>query len=189
MREEYRPTPCADSPILRHGQFGRWKPGNLMVSGSVKFIFSILMDHPWLLYQTLKIDNKHSTGLSDRLKEKKSLKRPDLRGLLKGSRFIGTEFGETNRLCIAVNLCFAIWFFLPLSLSSLACDRFDLAPKVIHIEWPTHGKKYLLHSDFIITRSNANLGWSLCSKFIILRFRLSTPLGNFRLEKWLRLAS
>jgi hypothetical protein len=94
----------------------------------------------------------------------------------KGSRFFGTEPRETNRQCLCVNL--ALWFdsFSPLSLSSLACNHFELAPKVIRIDWATRGKKnYLPHSDSITTHSNTNLEWSLCPKFIIYMFRLFTP--------------
>jgi hypothetical protein len=54
-----------------------------------------------------------------------------------------------------------VWFFvlilycdlilLILSLSSLACNLFEFAPKVICINWSTHCKKNSLpHSDFIL---------------------------------------
>jgi hypothetical protein len=93
------------------------------------------------------------------------------------SKFFGTEPRETNRLCLYVNLTSQFDTSSPsLSLSSLAYNHFELASKVICIDCATRGKKnYLSHSCFIITRCNANLGWSSCSKFIIFRFCLFTP--------------
>jgi hypothetical protein len=90
------------------------------------------------------------------------------------------NIGKQNA-CIFVLILYCD-LILPLPyLSSLACNLFELAPKVIHIDWVTRDKKnYLLCSDFIITHSNTNLGWNLCSKFIISRFHLFTPLGDFQ---------
>jgi hypothetical protein len=51
---------------------------------------------------TRVIKKKHSTGLSDRLREGKGWNRPDLCGLLNGTRFFGTEPQETND---RVHLC------------------------------------------------------------------------------------
>jgi hypothetical protein len=52
-----------------------------------------------------------------------------------GSRFFGTEPRETkNHLCLCVNLVLRFDSSSPLSLSSLACNCFELAPKVFHID-------------------------------------------------------
>jgi hypothetical protein len=97
------------------------------------------------------------------------------------SRFFGTKHREINHSFLCVNLVLRFDSSSPLSLSSLACNRFELAPKVICIDWATHVKKnYIPHFDFITSHSNANLRWSLCSKFIICRFRLFTPLTPSR---------
>jgi hypothetical protein len=48
------------------------------------------------------IKKKHSTGLSERLREGKGWNRPGRCGLLTGSRFLGTEPRETNH---CVHLC------------------------------------------------------------------------------------
>jgi hypothetical protein len=71
-------------------------------------------------------------------------------------------------VCICVNLVLRFDSSSPLSLSlsSLACNCFESALKVICIDSATRGKRnYLLHFDFITTHSNANLGevfvWSL----------------------------
>jgi hypothetical protein len=98
------------------------------------------------------------------------------------SRSFETEHRETNRPCICVNFALQFDFSSSFSLSYLACDHFDLAHKVIRVNLATRGKmNYLLYSDFIITRSNANLRWILCSIFIISRFYifiLSKRLSN-----------
>jgi hypothetical protein len=94
-----------------------------------------------------------------------------------GSKFFGTEPRETNRMCLYVHLTSQFDTSSPsLFLSSLVYNHFELASKVISIDYATRGKKnYLFHSSFIITRCNANLGWSSCSKSIIFRFCLFTP--------------
>jgi nitrate/nitrite transporter NarK len=52
--------------------------------------------------------------------------------LQQGRTFFGAEPRETNRRVLCVDHNFVIWFFLsPLS-CSLACNPFELAPKVIH---------------------------------------------------------
>jgi hypothetical protein len=51
-----------------------------------------------------------------------------------GTRFFGTEPQETNHICLCVNPALRFDLSSPLSLSSLACDRFELVPKVIHIK-------------------------------------------------------
>jgi hypothetical protein len=101
-----------------------------------------------------------------------------------GSRFFGTEPQETNRPHLCVNLVLRLDSFSPLSLSSLACNHFELAPNVIRIDWATHCKNNIPHSDFIITHSNANLWWSLCSKFVIFRFHLFTPSMRLSGIRW-----
>jgi hypothetical protein len=51
-----------------------------------------------------------------------------------GSRFFGTELWETNHSRLCVNLVLRFDSSSPLSLSSFACNHFELAPKVIRIK-------------------------------------------------------
>jgi hypothetical protein len=51
---------------------------------------------------------------------------------LTGNRFFGTEPRETNHPCLCVNLVLRFDSSSPFSLSSLACNPFELASKVIH---------------------------------------------------------
>jgi hypothetical protein len=51
-----------------------------------------------------------------------------------GSRFFETEPRETNHLCLCVNLVLRFDSSSPLSLNSLACNCFELAPKVFRID-------------------------------------------------------
>jgi hypothetical protein len=57
---------------------------------------------PCGVFVTHEIKKKHSTGLSDRLREGKGLKESASVASSMGSRFIGTEPRETNR---RVHLC------------------------------------------------------------------------------------
>jgi hypothetical protein len=50
---------------------------------------------------------------------------------LTGSRFFGTEPRETNRPCVCVNLVLRFDSSSPFSLSSLTCNPFEIAFKVI----------------------------------------------------------
>jgi hypothetical protein len=48
--------------------------------------------------------------------------------------FFGTESRETNRQVLCANLVLRFDSSYPLSLSSLACNLFEFAPKVIRID-------------------------------------------------------
>jgi hypothetical protein len=111
-----------------------------------------LCGDPCEVLVTREIKKKHSTGLSDRLREVKGWNRPDLCGHINGGRFFGTEPQETNH---RVHLCWSSPFDLflpsPLSLRFSCSHCFEFAPKVIRIDWATHSKKnYLPHSEFNI---------------------------------------
>jgi hypothetical protein len=58
-----------------------------------------------------------------------------------GSRFFGIEPLETNHPCLCASLVLCFDSSSSLSLSSLACNNFELAPKVNHIDWATYSKK------------------------------------------------
>jgi hypothetical protein len=59
----------------------------------------------WWFLVILKIKKKHSTGLSDRLRERERVEKdPAFVASSTGSRFIGTKPRETNRLCYFVSI-------------------------------------------------------------------------------------
>jgi hypothetical protein len=72
--------------------------------------------------------------------------------------------------------------FSPLLSLKFPCSYcFELAPKVIRIDFATHSKRNNLPPSELISNPNPNCG--ACSKFIIFRFRLFTPLlGDFHKE-------
>jgi hypothetical protein len=94
------------------------------------------------------------------------------------SRFLITKPWETNCHIFAFVTIIVICFFIfILSLVLLLAIVLDWLSKLSTlIEQLIARITYLSHSDFVNTHSNANLRKSLCSKFIIFRFRLFNPL-------------
>jgi hypothetical protein len=98
----------------------------------------------------LEIKKKHSIGLSDRFRVGNGWKSPAFVASSTESRFIGTEPRETNH---CVHLCWLLLYDLILSLPlyKFSCSQsFELAPKVIRIDWATHSKKNSLSHSVLI---------------------------------------
>jgi hypothetical protein len=123
----------------------------------------------------LEIEKK-AQSVSVTVWERKRVERdPSLVDSSTGIRFLGIKPWEINRRVFAFDYYFRFASSSP-PLVLLLAINLSWHPKVIRIDWATVGKKNsLLYSDLINTCSNANLGKSLCSQFVISRFRLFTP--------------
>jgi hypothetical protein len=126
---------------------------------------------------TRVIKEKHSTRLSDQLREGKDSKKQAFVASSTGTRFFGTEPRKTNH---RVQLCWSPLDLFPLcSLSKV--------PLLILIWVCSHGYPPLLSNSLqeklsiaLQIISNTNPRYSACSKFIFLGFSyLPPPLDDF----------
>jgi hypothetical protein len=127
---------------------------------------------PCRVLVTQVIQEKHSTGLCDRLRKGKGWNRHGLCGLLNGDYVLWNQTSVNKSSCSFVLI--STWF---VSLSFLS-------PKVrlLILIWVcSQGYPHCLSnsklgelSSALWIISNTNPGYSTCSKFIIFRFRLFT---------------
>jgi hypothetical protein len=135
-----------------------------------------------VIFVTQVFKKNHSTGLGDRSREGKGWNKPDLWPPQWGVGSLEPNLGK--QLSCSFMLIIIIQFVSPLPLSlKFSCSQpFELAFKVIRIDWATHSKKnYLLHSTIHYYFLNITPGEVRVQNLEFSGFAYSPPLGVFHI--------